>query len=296
MIKKNIIKPTKKWVKKKIRTVYNEIESEKKPVNKDSFITYFPNDEDSKTYMVNMEKEMHEMCELGLPVPPVKLWLGYGTEVKEYLYGRFQITKMLQILKNAGFDLDIKRKILEFGCGAGRMIRWLKPYASRCEIWGTDISSEHIIWANKYLNPPFNFVTTTTIPHLPFEDRYFDLIYAGSVFSHIDDLAKAWLLELRRILDRQGYLYVTINDKHSMKLLKTSPIYKSTWLAGFISENPAFQLNGENFGMITGGRGPASQVFYDIDFFCNSVRGFFDIVSIDKEAYGFQTGVLLRKK
>lgn len=52
--------------------------------------------------------------------------------------------------------------------------------------------------------PSFRFVTTTTLPHLPFADGYFHMIHAGSVFTHIADLAEAWLLEIRRVLARAG--------------------------------------------------------------------------------------------
>jgi len=176
------------------------------------------------------------------------------------------------------------------------MIRWLKPLAENCEIWGTDISAEHIYWANQYLNPPFNFAATTTVPHLPFEDRYFDFIYAGSVFTHIDDLAIAWLLELKRVLAENGRLYITIQDKHSMKLLNSVPVYQEMWLSDFINTNQLFIDNREDFGMIAGGRGPATQVFYDLYFFCESVKSIYEVISINKEAYGFQTGILLKRK
>jgi ubiquinone/menaquinone biosynthesis C-methylase UbiE len=46
----------------------------------------------------------------------------------------------------------------------------------------------------------------TILPHLPFEDRSFDVVYAGSVFTHIDDLAQTWFLELRRVLHAGGML------------------------------------------------------------------------------------------
>ncbi|MBK8552988.1 MAG: class I SAM-dependent methyltransferase [Ignavibacteria bacterium] len=125
---------------------------------------------------------------LACPFPRRIYGLATGSNVQQYLNGRLQITNMLGILSAAGYDIHSVKRILDFGCGAGRMIRWLKPFAANCEIWGSDISSEHIIWANNYLKPPFNFITNTVIPHLPFEDKYFDLIYAGSVFTHIDDL------------------------------------------------------------------------------------------------------------
>ncbi|HMQ70042.1 MAG TPA: class I SAM-dependent methyltransferase [Ignavibacteria bacterium] len=308
-----ITKPVRKWVKQKIKNTYIEIESSKVPIEKkiekildikkrqilekniESAI-YFPYKEDSDSYVITGEKEYSEVCENGLPIPPQNLWLGYGNTTKEYLYGRIQTEKMIKILDNADFDINYCKRILDFGCGAGRMLRWLFPYSNTAEIWGTDISSDHITWANNFLKPPFNFATTTTIPHLPFEDNYFNLIYAGSVFTHIDDLVESWLLELRRIINTNGRVYITVNDKHSLKLLKTSKIYVKIWLSQYVRENQTFINAGDNFLKIVGMRGTRSQVFYDIEYFCESINNLFDVVSVNKEAYGFQTGILLKKK
>jgi len=306
-------RPVKKWVKQKIKNTYIELESSRTPIEKkienildirtlDSIdkkiesAIFFPYQEDSDSYVIDSEKEFDDVCEYNLPIPPQNLWLGYGSNVKEYLFGGTQTKKMIKILNDAEFEISSCRRILDFGCGAGRMLRWLYPYAETSEIWGTDISSEHIIWANKYLKPPFNFATTTTIPHLPFEDNYFSLIYAGSVFTHIDDLFESWLLELRRIINPEGRIYITINDKHSLHLLKTSSIYKKIWLSKYIRENPCFIETGEKFFKIVGMRGTRSQVFYDIDYFCNSIKNIYEVVSVNEEAYGFQTGILLKKK
>jgi ubiquinone/menaquinone biosynthesis C-methylase UbiE len=124
---------------------------------------------------------------------------------------------MKHILSQSGFLIQPSHRILDFGCGAGRMIRWLGDSVEGCEVWGVDIQSEHIMWCQQHLSPPFKFATVTTAPHLPFEDRYFDLIYCGSVFSHIDDLADACLLELKRILQPGGRLYITVHEKHSLQ-------------------------------------------------------------------------------
>src|SRR5262249_5786559 len=140
-----------------------------------------------------------------LPVPPEELWAGYGPTLEAYLQsGNEHVRSMREILERSGMPVASAQRVLDFGCAAGRMLRWLHDEASVCEIWGTDIRSSHMIWCKQCLSPPFHFATTTINPHLPFEDRYFGLIYAGSVFTHIDDLADAWLLELRRVLRPGG--------------------------------------------------------------------------------------------
>ena len=144
------------------------------------------------------------LCSQGLPIPPKRLWIGYGQSDEEYVGSGVRHTdKMLEVVRAASFEpFSAGARILDFGCGAGRMLRQLKEFADRCELWGCDLSGDHIIWAKEYLGPrgPFRFITNNTFPHLPFEDGFFRFIYAGSVFSHLDDMADAWLCELRRIL------------------------------------------------------------------------------------------------
>jgi len=163
---------------------------------------YEPYHGDALSYAIpGVHTESMPTCPLGFAIPPQELWMGYGKTAEEHLSsGEVDISTMLQLLNDSGYGVDRLHRILDWGCGAGRMIRWLKNIATTGEVWGADISSAHIFWCKRYLSPPFNFFTTTTIPHLPFEDRYFDFIYARSVFTHVDDLAEAWLLELRRIL------------------------------------------------------------------------------------------------
>jgi len=294
MFSKHIIRPTKRWIKLKIKNINTELEAQNKE-SKNSYL-YFPYLNNTKSYFIDKKKDNYDFCELGLPIPPQNLWLGYGNTNEEYLFGKAQVEKMLEIVGESGFKLNENMNVLDFGCGAGRMIRWLKPFAEKCEIWGTDISAEHINWANQNLRPPFNFATTTISPHLPFEDRYFDFIYAGSVFTHIDDLAEAWLLELKRLLKPKGRLYFTIQDKNSIRLLNSLPYYKELWLTDFLNKNETYLKNEKDFNVFVGGRGPVSQVFYDIDYFKSSLKTLYEIHSVTQEAYGFQTGILLSRK
>lgn len=298
MINKYIIKPARNWFKEKVTNVYNELEKNKvipEPKKDNSKVIYLPYQDGDDYFVIPSEKDIYDVCEQGLPIPPVPLWLGYGEKKEIYLFGKVQILRMQEVLKDSGFELKDGMKILDFGCGAGRMIRWLKPYSEKCEIWGVDIYSDCIFWAKRNLQPPFNFATNTTIPHLPFEDGYFDLIYAGSVFTHIDDLAEAWLLELRRILKKDGRIFITVQDKHSIQLLKNDHKYKNQWLANYINENEIREGIYSDFDIIAGGRGLETQIFYDTEYFCNAIKGILKTVSVTKEIYGFQTGLVLKK-
>jgi SAM-dependent methyltransferase len=224
------------------------------------------------------------------PVPPKDLWLGYAETSDVYLgSGKADIEKMRQVLIETGFSLASNSRILDLGCGAGRMIRWLGGYAVSGEVWGCDISAQHVIWCQQNLSPPFNFSSITTSPHLPFEDRYFDLIYAGSVFTHISELVDAWLLELRRVLRPGGRAYITIHDKHSLEIFKRDG-HQNYQNASRVLET----TDGHDFGMLVVDRSiKGVQVYYDIDFLQRAWGRFFEIVAVEPEAYHRQTAVVL---
>jgi len=50
-----------------------------------------------------------------------------------------------------------------------------------------------------------------------------------------------------------------------------------------------------DFDMFTIGRGPDSQVFYDIDYLDQHWGRSLNVVSITPEAYGYQTAIVLKK-
>ena len=204
---------------------------------------------------------------------------------------------MKEILKEDEFIFKPGQHILELGCSAGRLLRWLADYAEDSEIWGADINARHITWCQQNLSPPFNFVTTTTSPHLPFEDNYFDLIFAGSVFTHIAELADAWLLELRRILKINGRLYITVLDHIGIETLKEEYSQHDAW----ITLDEFFKRNGisthEDYDMVVFNRSSltSNRVAYNREFLVDKLLRWFKIKSVTNNAYGWQSGYLIEK-
>ena len=239
-----------------------------------------------------------------LPVPPKHLWEGYAETDEQFLEtGNTHMTTMLEILAQDDFQIKDGFKVMEFGCAAERMLRWLAERASKGEFWGVDICAEHIIWCQQHLTPPFHFFTTTTEPHMPFSDGYFDFIYAGSVFTHISELADSWFLELRRIIRKGGRLYITIHDRHTIKqLFETDPtFFLSEHLSKVDKETDILSTEFDMFAMAMFShdkkRNPkGAMVFYDIDYLERKFRDVFIIKSINQDAYGVQTAMLLEIK
>ena len=100
------------------------------------------------------------------------------------------------------------RRVLDFGCGSGRVLREFLPEAVSAEFWGCDLHRSTIAWLDQHLSPPLRFFVNDAIP-TPHPDSHFDLVYAISVFTHITHEWSAWLLELHRILKPDGLLVAT---------------------------------------------------------------------------------------
>jgi len=171
----------------------------------------------------------------GLPLPPKELWAGYGDSPEEYIAGGLaDMHTMLDLLAEAGAEPAGWTRVLDFGCAAGRMLRHYPRSGATHESWGVDFNATCITWCQQHFRPPFLFAATTTLPHLPFEDNWFDLVFCGSVFTHISDLADAWLLELRRVIRPGGYVYITLHEKRSIELLRTKYRYSASRLLDWL--------------------------------------------------------------
>ena len=234
-----------------------------------------------------------------LEIPPKDLWEGYGTTAEDYLRcGADDVAEMVKLLSAGGLRIEAVSRVLDFGCAAGRMLRHVPHDREDLELWGVDIKAQPIAWCQQHFGPPFRFVTTTTTPHLPFEDNYFDLVYAGSVFTHIADLADAWLLELRRVLRPAGFAYITIHDRHTVELLRGRYRGRSDYafLRQMIDELDAkTAVLSTDYAYFFIGREPGVQVFYDAAYLTQKWSRFMTVVSVTPEASAYQTALVLKK-
>lgn len=120
---------------------------------------------------------------------------------------------------------------LDFGCASGRVVRHV-AFQSECKnIYCVDINERNIKWILKYLPNKVVPIHTSILPHLPFEDNYFDFISSFSVFTHIFVFETTWLAELRRILKPNGIAYVTLQMGASLEEWRTNIVKNRPRLA-----------------------------------------------------------------
>ncbi|MBA4749726.1 MAG: class I SAM-dependent methyltransferase [Alphaproteobacteria bacterium] len=115
------------------------------------------------------------------------------------------LTFNLACKKYAGKQLSEYESILDFGCGVGRIIRFLKD---KCKsVSGCDVNNRVIEYCNKNF-PEIDAYQSSLLPPLMYEDGTFDLVYAFSVFSHLpEEVEVSWLNELLRV-GKPGCLYL----------------------------------------------------------------------------------------
>jgi len=102
-------------------------------------------------------------------------------------------------------------RILDFGCGYGRIFRMLYYYAYPKDLWGIDAWQKSLDLC-KQANLPGNFALSDAVPQtLPVGDRKFDLIFSLSVFTHLSPKAtEACLSAIRHHIDDRGLLVATV--------------------------------------------------------------------------------------
>jgi SAM-dependent methyltransferase len=122
--------------------------------------------------------------------------------------GRRARTEILEVLPE-DWSFPGKR-VLDFGCGSGRVLREFLPDAQVAEFLACDIHAESVAWVERTMSPPVQRVfRCEELPPLPLESASLDLILAISVFTHLADDWSAWLLELHRLLRPDGLLFAT---------------------------------------------------------------------------------------
>ena len=115
------------------------------------------------------------------------------------------------------------RRVLDFGCGAGRVLRHFLAEAQVAELHGCDISGDAIAWLQRTMSPPLHVFRNDETPGLPVPDGHFDLIWATSVFSVLTDTWSGWMCELHRVLAEDGLLISTFVGEGGSQFVAREP-------------------------------------------------------------------------
>lgn len=114
-------------------------------------------------------------------------------------FAEYKVKLLARLLEGAE-----PRRVLDFGCGAGRSLPYLLQFFSKAECWGFDVSAESLKFAAQAapgarLSCDWGMVA----------QQQFDVIFAANVFHHIEPADRVGALErCRRILAPDGKLFL----------------------------------------------------------------------------------------
>ena len=168
---------------------------------------------------------------LGDKANPIAFYLDYGRRIRDDIVA----------LLPEGLSLD-GRRVLDFGCGAGRVLRHLT--GSGAELHGCDIDIASVEWLTANMSPPLHPFHNGEEPHLAREDDFFDLVYAVSVFTHITDHWAGWLLELRRVLKPDGILIASFIGEGAIAAVTGEPWDDTRFGMNVLNEGQPWHLGG----------------------------------------------------
>ena len=123
-------------------------------------------------------------------------------------------------------------RILEWGCGPGRVIRHIPTSFSRnVDVYGSDYNKKTVAWCLKNL-PEINFLENNLEPPIKLKKK-FDFIYAISVFTHLSEkVGHKWIEELYRLTKPGGILLITTQSDSIKKFMLSDELstYENTGL------------------------------------------------------------------
>ena len=141
-----------------------------------------------------------------VPTPPPKLMDRVAATQDPRLFKVQGINCFGELLEPICRHRDIRfaRRLLDWGCGCGRVTAHFLMLRDGPEVFGCDIDAEAVAWCSEHLVAGA-FATIDPWPPTPYEDAAFDLVISYSVFTHLAREAQnAWLEEMRRIIAPGG--------------------------------------------------------------------------------------------
>jgi cyclopropane fatty-acyl-phospholipid synthase-like methyltransferase len=154
--------------------------------------------------------------------PPVQHQIGVGCSGEEALRSAFSFyCEIKRHAANLDVELGPDTRILDFGCGWGRIIRFFLKDVLSHNLYGIDVDSEMISLCQKFLRYG-NYAVCNPMPLTTFSDNTFDIIFALSVFSHLaEEFHIKWVEELARILRPGGILVATTQGRHFIEFCRS---------------------------------------------------------------------------
>ncbi|MBX3238554.1 MAG: class I SAM-dependent methyltransferase [Chitinophagaceae bacterium] len=166
--------------------------------------------------------------ELKIP-PDYYLYETYSLNYEQYISDGLATAKEFVDLLKPYANVSEEKKVLDWGCGPGRITRHLKSVMPNAEITGIDYNYRYIDWCRQNL-PGVAFRLNSIEPPTDLENDEFDIVIGLSVFTHFSRASHyRWVSELYRILKPGGVTLITTQGgSYSAKLtLKERKVFNT---------------------------------------------------------------------
>jgi SAM-dependent methyltransferase len=163
-------------------------------------------------------------------LPPRRLRARAGAPgAAEYLDGgRLAAQALAAGVRSAGGDPAQLTSVLDFGCGAGRVLPHFARLAPGARCAGCDVDRAAVEWAAAR-RPVGEWSLSSFEPPLPFAPERFDLVYSVSVFSHLGHgLQERWLREVRRVLAPGGIALLSVHGPSAFEAFRSGRV-RTSW-------------------------------------------------------------------
>lgn len=166
---------------------------------------------------------IREIQEVGVPFPTWQDMLTVGGETDLRLFLSIGYACFSSIRKHFSTGIPLPAKVLDFGAGCARTMRFFFRELNEFECYACDVDRSAI----KYLKEYVAFIESTpsnNLPPLPYPSTYFDLVYSISVFTHLTlDAFKRWLDELSRVMKPDALLQISLHGRRALYHLENEP-------------------------------------------------------------------------
>lgn len=161
------------------------------------------------------QRWIERLCAMSRPdIEHIFLTQGH-TNAEEYTNSILPAAQsFLDYLRKAGVSVEEHMNVLDFGCGAGRMLQGLHAVDPGWVLFGCDYNSQLIDWNRMHLPKGIECSVNALHPPLEYKSDQFDCIYLISVFTHLSlNNQRQWIEELTRILRPGGVVLITLQGE-----------------------------------------------------------------------------------
>jgi SAM-dependent methyltransferase len=177
-----------------------------------------------------------------LPAEDPYLYYNPPKELQERIVGQSfhgayaEAAHFLNFVKETAFKPTLPKRVLDFGCGWGRMLRLLrnKPELKSVQLHGCDVDANYLETVRRAV-PFVSLLQSERVPPSPYVDNWFDVIFAYSIFSHLSQESHLeWAAQFARILKPGGRVVLTTQGHTFMHVCRQ-------WHAGVLPVTSPWQ-------------------------------------------------------